>query len=81
MSNFYATPRTVALSMGFPRQEYWNGLSLPSPGNLLDPGMETASPVLAGGVFTTEPPGKPLKSRLLNGKDFTLLTTKRPFTF
>ena len=31
-----ATPWTVArqapLSMGFPRQEYWNGLSLPSPG-------------------------------------------------
>ena len=32
----FATPRTVAhqaqtLSMGFPRQEYWSGLSFPSP--------------------------------------------------
>ena len=55
----------------------------PSPGNLLDPGKQTelASPVLAGRVFTTEPPGKPQKSRLLNGKDFTLPTTKSPFTF
>jgi len=23
--------------MGFPRQEYWSGLSFPSPGNLPDP--------------------------------------------
>ena len=23
---------------GFPRQEYWNGLPFPSPGNLLNPG-------------------------------------------
>ena len=28
------------LSMGFPRQEYWNGLPFPSPGDLLDPGIE-----------------------------------------
>ena len=31
----FATPRTVAhqapLSMGFPRQEHWSGLLLPSP--------------------------------------------------
>ena len=47
------------LSMGFPRQEYWNGLQFPSPGDLPDPGMESASPALAGGFFTTEPPEKP----------------------
>ena len=33
-----ATPWTVAhqapLSMGFPRQEYWSGLPLPTPGDL-----------------------------------------------
>ena len=46
---------------GFPlRQEYWSGLPFPSPGDLLDPGMEPRSPVLTGGVFTIEPPGKPL---------------------
>ena len=28
--------------MGFFRQEYWPGLPFPSPGDLLDPGMETA---------------------------------------
>ena len=47
----------MPLSMGFPRQEYWSGLPLPSPGDVPDRGMEPASPALAGGFFTTEPPG------------------------
>ena len=55
------TPRTVAcqilLSLGFPRQEYWSGLSLSSPGDLLDPEIEHTSP--ANGFLFTEPPGKP----------------------
>ena len=59
----FAIPWTVAcqapLSMGFPRQEYWSGLSFPSPGDLPNSGIEPASPGLAGGFFTTEPPGKP----------------------
>ena len=46
------------LSLGFPRQEYWSALPFPSPGDLPDPGIESISPVLAGGFFTTEPPGK-----------------------
>ena len=29
--------------MGFPRQEYWSGLSFPSPGDLPDPGIEPMS--------------------------------------
>ena len=45
--------------MGFPRQEYWRGLPLPSPGDLPDPGIETGSPDLAGRFFTSEPPGMP----------------------
>ena len=52
------TPWTVAhqapLSLGFPRQEYWSGLPLPSPGDLPDPGIEPKSPALAGGFFTIE---------------------------
>ena len=41
--------------MGFSRKEYWSGLPCPPPGDLSDPGIETASPALAGGFFTTEP--------------------------
>ena len=51
----YQTP----LSMGFPRQEYWQGLPFPSPGDLPDSGIEPVSPALAVRFFTAEPPGKP----------------------
>ena len=53
----------ASLSMEFSRQEYWSGLSFLSPGDLPDPGIEPASlapPALAGGFFTTVPPGSPL---------------------
>ena len=63
MSDSFATPWTVAhqapLSMGFPRQEYWSGVPLPSPGDLPDPGLEPASLALVGGFFATVPLGKP----------------------
>ena len=59
----FATPWTIAhqapLSMGFPRQEYWSGLPLPSPGDLPDPGTEPGSPVLHADSLPSEPPGKP----------------------
>ena len=45
--------------MGFPRQEYWSGLPVPSPGDLPDSGIKPGSPALAGGYFTAELPGKP----------------------
>ena len=44
---------------GFPRKENWSGLPGPPPGDLPDPGMEPASPALAGGFLTAETPGKP----------------------
>ena len=47
--------------MGFYRQEYWNGLPFPSPGDLPRPGIESVSAALAGGFFTTEPPGMPMR--------------------
>ena len=51
----FTTPWTVAhqapLSIGFPRQEYWNGQQCPPLGDLPDPGIELLSlmsPALAG---------------------------------
>ena len=55
------TPRTVALqaplSMGLSRQEYWSGLPFPSPGNLLEPGIESRSSALQADILPTEPDG------------------------
>ena len=50
----------VPLFMRFSRQEYWSGLPFPSPGDLPDSGIKPGFPALAGGFFTTVPPGKPL---------------------
>ena len=54
------TLQTVAhqalLSLEFSRQEYWNGLLFPTPGDHHDPVIEPKSlksPVLADGFFTT----------------------------
>ena len=58
-----ATPWTAAyqapLSMGFSRQEYWNGLPLPSPGHLPNPGIKPLSPALQANSLLSQPPGKP----------------------
>ena len=46
--------------MGFSRHEYWSGLPFPLSGYLPDQDIELMSPAapeLAGGFFTTEPPG------------------------
>ena len=59
--------------MGFPRLESWNWLPFLPPGDLPNPGIEPMFPVLAGRLFTTEPPGKALSmvtSCLITGKFF-----------
>ena len=59
------TPWTLAhqvpLRMEFPRWEYWSGVLSPTPGIFLTQGSTPsfASALMAGGFFTTEPPGKP----------------------
>ena len=62
MSDF-ATPQTIAhqapLSMEFSRQEYWNGLPCPPPGDLPNPGIEPGSPELQVDSLPAELPEKP----------------------
>ena len=48
------------LSIEFSRQEYWSGLTCPSPGTLPDPGMEPRSPPRQTDSLPSEPPGKPI---------------------
>ena len=40
LATLWTVAHQAPLSMGFSRQEYWRGLSFPSTGNLLDPGIE-----------------------------------------
>ena len=61
----FATPWTVAckapLFMKFSRQEYWNGLPSPSPGDLFNPGVKPESlmsPALQADSLPSEPPEK-----------------------
>ena len=58
------------LSMRFSQQEYWSGLPSPPPGDLLNPGIESTSPVapaLAGGFFTTSATREVLNCLFLKG--------------
>ena len=59
----FATQWTIShqapLSMGFPKQEYWNGLPFPPPGDLPDTGIKPGSPALQADSLLSEPPGKP----------------------
>ena len=42
-ATLWTTAHQAPLSMGFSRQEYWNGLPYPPPGDLPDPGTEPVS--------------------------------------
>ena len=59
----FATLWTVAYqappSMEFSRQEYWNGLPFPSPGDLPSPGIEPGSPTWWADALPFEPLGNP----------------------
>ena len=56
----------IPLSVEFSRQEYWSGLPFPNRGDLLNPGIEPASPALATRFFTIEIHGK-LQERKTSG--------------
>ena len=56
------TPWTVAhqapLSMAFSKQEYWNGLPFPFPGDPPDLGTEPGSPAVQADSLLSDLPGK-----------------------
>ena len=39
--------------MGFPKQEYWSGLPLPSPGDLPDPGIKPTFSLIQMTIIST----------------------------
>ena len=54
----WAVAHQAPPSPEFSRQEYWSGLSFPSPGDLPDPGIELGSPALQADALPSEPPGR-----------------------
>ena len=50
----------------FFRQEYWNGLLYPPPGDLPNPGIEPRSPSLQADSLMSEPQGKPSNDTVLS---------------
>ena len=44
-ATLWTVARQAPLSMKIFRQEYWSWLPFPTPGDLSDPGIKTASPV------------------------------------
>ena len=55
-ATLWMVARQAPLSMGFSRQEFWNRLPCPTPGDLPDSGIEPASltsPELTGEFFPT----------------------------
>ena len=57
-------PSRLLCPWGFSRQQYWNSLPCPPPGDLLNPAMEPLSPTLQTDSLPSEPPGKPKKTRV-----------------
>ena len=65
----WAIANQAPLLMRFSKQEYWSGLPCPSPGDLLNPGIEPGfpvSPALQADSSPSEPLGKPYQLRTIS---------------
>ena len=57
----WTVTRQAPLSMRFPRQKYWRGLPCPPPGDIPDPGIEPAFPVLQADPLPLSHLGRPME--------------------
>ena len=68
-------PPQAPLSKAVSRQEYWNGLPLPSLGDLPNPGIESQSPALQADSLPSELPGKPYTNNISNQLSWVLINS------
>ena len=74
------SPPASSESMGFSRQENWSGLPFPSPGDILDPGMDLSLLHWQVGSLLLShltSPKRPLKAPLWSGFVFTTCFVQR----
>ena len=69
----WTVARQAPLPMGFSRQEYRSGLPCPPLRDLHNPGTEPRSPILQADSLPSEPPGKPMNTKV--GSPFLLQGT------
>ena len=61
-------PGTAVHGISQARILEWVAISFPRGPSLPNPGIESMSPAMAGGSFTTEPPGKPSRREFYSSK-------------
>ena len=64
--------------MGFPRQEYWNGLQFPFPGDLPNPGMELTCPAWQADSSSLSHLDSPIYGVLLLSRHSVMSHSLRP---
>ena len=81
----FVTPWTIAYQpppfMEFSRQEYWNGLPFPSPGDLPNLGIAPGSPALQADSLPSEPPGEPTEAQPLTPSTYCCSYTPKEQLF
>ena len=63
----------VTLSVGFPRQEYWSALPVPSPESLPDSGIESVSPAWQADSLPLSYLGSPNRTNIREKKSYTFI--------
>ena len=74
----WTVARQAPLSMGFPRQAYWNGLPCPPRGDLPNPGIEPHLLQWWAESLPLAPPGKPTLLQTVCYKEKKSSFKKRP---
>ena len=85
MSDSFATPWTVVCQLlcpwDFPGKKYWSGLPFPSPGDLPNPGIESASSALQVDSFPLNHLGSLTPSYPSNVEMLTIVWVLLPSSF
>ena len=75
LATLWTVAHQAPLSMGFSREEYWSGLSFPSPRDLPNPAIQPRSPALQADSLPSELPRSTVISHGSQMRQSPLLVT------